>query len=66
MSDKPNPPLCDLWMNLCMADDGASLEIVPEDEPEVTRLLSLGLIQRKGNWVQMTPKGEQVREQISA
>ena len=57
---------CDLWMNLCMADDGVRLELVAGDEAEADKLLKAGLIARRGKWVWMTDKGIRAREIISA
>lgn len=59
-------PFCDLWMNLCMADDGIQLEIVPGDEPDVEKLQQANLIQRNGKWVWLTEKGIRAREIICA
>lgn len=57
---------CDLWMNLCMADDGARLELVDGDEADAEKLQKAGLIARRGKWVWMTDKGIRAREIISA
>jgi hypothetical protein len=57
---------CDRWMNLCMADDGVRLELVPGDEHETEKLLKAGLIARRGKWAWMTEKGILAREIISA
>jgi hypothetical protein len=61
-----NPPLCDLWMNLCLAEDFARLETVPEDAAEVEKLLKLGLIEQRGKWVRMTEKGVTLRQMVCA
>lgn len=57
---------CDLWMNLCMSDDGVQLELVAGDEAEADKLLKAGLISRRGKWVRMTDKGIRAREITSA
>ncbi len=59
-------PMSDLWMQLCMADEGNSVEVyrTKQDEAVAARLRARGLITGK-RWVKLTPKGKNQRDKTS-
>jgi hypothetical protein len=61
------PSRSDLWVQLCMADEGSSVEIyrTKEDEKIAARLRWCGLITGR-RWAKLTKHGMRVRNAISA
>lgn len=57
----------DLWIQLCMADEGSSVEVykIDADEAIAARLRLAGLITGK-RWVKLTDLGTRVRNHTSA
>lgn len=61
------PSRYDLWIQLCMADEGSSIEVykTKADEKIAARLRRCGLIVGK-RWVKLTEHGKRVRNATSA